>query len=137
MLTQSWKLSIAIKTINLIPTKPKTLVSKITKEHRIGFGNSHSHVMLISKISPFIKLIWEQHHQLTFVTIVQYVIQNCLSFAANKQGIEFLTIWSCHRLRYHIKSFNSTVWITILQYKPPETSQTANICMLMVFFLFI
>ena len=32
------------------------------------------------------KLIWEQHHQLAFVTIVLYVIQNCLSIEANKKG---------------------------------------------------
>ena len=34
-------------------------------------------------------VLWEQQHQLSFVTIVQYVIHNCLSFAANKQGTEF------------------------------------------------
>ena len=31
-------------------------------------------------------MIWEQHDQLAFVTIVGYVIHNCLSFAENKQG---------------------------------------------------
>ena len=34
----------------------------------------------------------EQHHQIAFVTIVRYVIHNCLSFAANKQGTEFLNV---------------------------------------------
>ena len=47
---------------------------------------------IIKKTSPFIKLIWELRHQLIFVTIVQYVIQNCVSFVANKQGTEFLTV---------------------------------------------
>ena len=61
-------------------TKPKALLSKISKEQIIRFGNNNNHVMLI------IQLIWEQQYQLTFVTIVRYVIQNCLSFAANKQG---------------------------------------------------
>ena len=36
--------------------------------------------------------LWEQHHELAFVTIVRYVIHNCLSFAANKDGTEFLTV---------------------------------------------
>ena len=93
-----------------MPTK--TLLSRISKEHRIRFRNNHNHVMMIiKKISPFINLIWEQHHQLTFVTIVQYVIQNCLSFAANKQHTEVLNVWNCQRLP--CKSFSSTVWITI------------------------
>ena len=35
------------KTIDLMPTKPKTPLSKISKEHRIRFGNNHNHVMLI------------------------------------------------------------------------------------------
>ena len=69
-----------------MPTKPKTLLSKISKEHR--FGNNHNHVMLIIQKS----FLWEQHHQLAFITIVQYVIHNCSSFAANKQDIEFLTV---------------------------------------------
>ena len=30
-----------------MPTKPKTLLSKISKEQRIRFGNNHNHVMLI------------------------------------------------------------------------------------------
>ena len=50
-------------------------------------------------------MIW-QHHQLTFVTIVRYVNQNCLSFAVNKQGTEFLTVWSCHMLRYKKLQFH-------------------------------
>ena len=39
--------------------------------------------------SPFIKLVMDQDCQLTLVTIVQHVIQNCLLFAVNKQGTEF------------------------------------------------
>ena len=35
------------KTIDLMPTKPKALLSKISKEHRIWFMNNHNHVMLI------------------------------------------------------------------------------------------
>ena len=49
-------------------------------------------MLIIQKISPFIKLIWEQQHQSTFATIVQHVIQNCLSFAANKKDTEFFTV---------------------------------------------
>ena len=64
-----------------------------------------------SKIRCFVKLIWEQHHQSTFVPMVQYVIQNCLSFAADKQDTEFLTVWSCHRLPYKKFQFNC-LWIT-------------------------
>ena len=30
-----------------MPTKPKTLLSKISKEQNIRFGNNHNHVMLI------------------------------------------------------------------------------------------
>ena len=30
-----------------MPTAPKTLLSKISKEHRIRFNNNHNHVMLI------------------------------------------------------------------------------------------
>ena len=69
-----------------MPTKPKTLLSKKSKEHR--FGNNYNHVMLIIQKS----VLWEQHHQLAFITIVQYVIDNCLSFAANKQGTKLLTV---------------------------------------------
>ena len=39
------------KTIDLIPTKPKTLLSKISKEHRTRFGNNHDHIMLIIRKS--------------------------------------------------------------------------------------
>ena len=92
-------------------TEPKTLLSKISKEHR--FDNNHNQIMLIIQKS----VPWEQHHQLAFVTIVLYVIHNCLSFAANKQGTEFLTVRSCHRLPYKnyfsYISFSSTVCITI------------------------
>ena len=35
------------QTIDLMPTKPKTLLSKISKEHKIRFGNNHNQVMLI------------------------------------------------------------------------------------------
>ena len=43
-------------------------------------------------MSPFIKIIWEPHHQLTFTAIIaRYVIHTCLSFAANKKDTEFLT----------------------------------------------
>ena len=81
------------KTTDLMSTRPKTFLSKISKEHRIRFGNNHNHVMLIIQKSVlFITLIWEQHHQLAFVTIARYVIHNGLSFAANKQDTEFLTV---------------------------------------------
>ena len=43
-------------------------------------------------IQKFIKLVMDQDRQLTLVTIVQHVIQNCLLFAVNKQGTEFLTV---------------------------------------------
>ena len=56
--------------VNLMPTKPQTLLTKISKEHRIRFENSHNH-SVNSKISPFIKLIWEQRNQLTFATIAR------------------------------------------------------------------
>ena len=35
------------KTIDLMSTKTKTLLSKISKEYRIRFRNNHNHVMLI------------------------------------------------------------------------------------------
>ena len=35
------------KTIELMPIKAKTLLSKISKEHGIRFGNNHNHEMLI------------------------------------------------------------------------------------------
>ena len=67
-----------------MPTKQKTLLSKLSgKKIELGLGNS--------KISLFIKLIWEKRRQLAFVTI-RYVIRNCLSFAANKQDTKFLTV---------------------------------------------
>ena len=43
-------------------------------------------------MSPFIKLIWEQHHQLAVFTIKQYVIHECLPFAANKEDTKFLPV---------------------------------------------
>ena len=42
---------VAKKTIDLIPTKPKTLLPKISKEHRIRFENNHNHVILITQKS--------------------------------------------------------------------------------------
>ena len=51
-----------------------SLVKNIQKNHRIRFGNNHNYN---SKIIPFITLIWKQQHQLVFVTIIWYVIQNC------------------------------------------------------------
>ena len=49
-------------------TKPKTLLSKISKKIEFGSCNADN-----SKIRRFVKLIWEQHHQSTFVTMVEYV----------------------------------------------------------------
>ena len=70
-----------------MPTKLKTLLLKISKAHRLG--NNYNNVMLIIQ-KP---VLWEQqHYQLEFVTILRYVIRNCLSFAANKQDTEFLTV---------------------------------------------
>ena len=69
-----------------MPKKSKTLLSRISKEYT--FGINHNHVMLIIIKSA----LWKQHHQLAFVTIVRYVIHNCLSCVANKQGTEFLTV---------------------------------------------
>ena len=38
-----------------MPTKPKILLSKISKENRIKFGNNHNHVMLrIRKAAPLL-----------------------------------------------------------------------------------
>ena len=45
-------------------TKPKTIFSKVCKEHRIRSENKHNHVILI--IQKF--------------TAVRYLIHNCLSF---------------------------------------------------------
>ena len=39
------------KPIDLMPTKSKTLLSKISKEHRVRFGNNNNHVMVIIQIS--------------------------------------------------------------------------------------
>ena len=69
-----------------MPIKTKTILSKKSKEHGIRFGNNHNKEMLI--IQKSFKLIWEQHHQLTFVTIiVRYVIHNCFSFEADKKAL--------------------------------------------------
>ena len=35
------------KIIDLMPSKPKAVLSKISKQHRIKFGNDHNHVMVI------------------------------------------------------------------------------------------
>ena len=69
-----------------MPTKPKIILSKLSKEHR--FGNNHNHVVLIIQNSVHL----EANHLLEFVTTVRYVIHNCLSFTANKQDTEFLTV---------------------------------------------
>ena len=76
------------KTIDLVLTKSKTLRSKISKEHRSRFGNNHNHVMLIIQKSVLLL----NHHQLEFVTIMNYVIHKCLANASNKQDTEFLTV---------------------------------------------
>ena len=78
----------------------------------------------------------DQDRQLTLVTIVQHVIQNCLLFAVNKQGTEFLTVWSCHRLPYKKFQFHGLDYDYIMN-QPPETSESANICMLIACFLFM
>ena len=36
-----------------MPAKSKTLLSKISKEHRIRLGNNHNHLMLIIQKSVF------------------------------------------------------------------------------------
>ena len=48
--------------------------------------------MLIIQKSSFHLLVREQHDQLAFAIIVRYVIHNFLTFAANKQSTEFLTV---------------------------------------------
>ena len=82
-------------------------------------------------------MIWEYHHQLAFVTIVRHVIHNYLSFAENKQGVEFLAVWSCQRLSLKNSlssiSFSCTVCIMIIILS--ETSETGNICMLIASFV--
>ena len=35
------------KIIDLMPSKPKAVLSKISKQHGIKFGNDHNHVMVI------------------------------------------------------------------------------------------
>ena len=114
-----------------MPTKPKILLSKISKENRIKFGNNHNHVMLrIRKAAPLLNWFWSR-----FVTIVWYVIHNCLSFAAKKQGTEFLTVWSCRRLPYKNQvsciSFSSPFYIAITVW----TTWNVRDCMLMASFL--
>ena len=42
------------KKIKLIPIKLKTLLSKISKEHRIRFGNNCNRVMMIIQKSVFL-----------------------------------------------------------------------------------
>ena len=39
------------KSIYSMPTKPITLLPKISKEHKIRFGNNHNYEMLIIKKS--------------------------------------------------------------------------------------
>ena len=48
----------------------KFLCQNYQKNIELGLGITISCNADNSKISPFIKLIWEQHHQLVFVTIV-------------------------------------------------------------------
>ena len=51
-----------------------------------------------SKISPFIKFIWEEQHQLEFVTTI---VQKCTAIYHLHQykiGNEFLIAPSCHKL---------------------------------------
>ena len=42
------------KATDLIPVNPKTVLSNISKEYRIRFGNKHDHVMLITQKSVFL-----------------------------------------------------------------------------------
>ena len=135
------------KIIDLMTTKLKTLLSKISKEHRIRFGNNHNHVILIIQKSGLL-LNWFgssiiSRHSLT---IVRYVIHSYLPFAASKQGSEFLTVWSCHRLpdkRFRsFKSYKvsevSTVCIMIIIWTTQKFRDcSTNICMLMASFLFM
>ena len=65
-------------------TKSKTHLSKISKEHR--FRNYHNHVMLKIKNQSFGSSIITWHLLPLYNAIVN------LSFAANKQGTEFLNV---------------------------------------------
>ena len=87
-------------------------------------------MLIIRKAAPLLDWFWRR-----FITIVWYVIHNCLSFAAKKQGTEFLTVWSCRRLPYKNQvsciSFSSPFYIAITVW----TTWNVRDCMLMASFL--
>ena len=63
---------------------------------------------------------------MTFVSIVRYVIHNCLSFAANKHTTVFLTVWICHawtiykKFQFHFLHYNYKM--NHLKFQRPQIS---------------
>ena len=142
--TQNWKLDIAViktvakkkKTIDLMPTKPKTLLLKMLNERRIRFGNKHNHVVLIIQKSVLL-LNWSGSSFISWhCTICNpqlFIIYNKKNKTLNSWLFEVVT-------GYHIKHnlaglVSAPLFALRLQYQPQETSETANICILMASFL--
>ena len=103
-LTQNWKLNIAMIKIvakKKYPTKAKTLLPKISKEHGIRFRNNHNYEMLIIQKSVLL-LNWFGCSIIDCIcyhcSTMRNPSYNCWSFAANKKGTEFLTAWGFHKL---------------------------------------
>ena len=95
-----------------MPTSQNLSCQKYQKNIKLGLG--------ITIISSFIKLTWEQHHQLAFVIIIRYVIHSCLQQIIHNylqqiiKALGFLNVWSCDRLPY--KKFP----LHCLRYFPPD-----------------
>ena len=70
-----------------------------------------------SKISPFIKFIWEDQYQLEFVITVVWKSTTIYHLHQYKTGTKFLIVPSCHNLSHKnyvsCINFSSTVYIAI------------------------
>ena len=94
--------------------------------------------IIISKMSPFFKIIWEDQHQREFVTTIvqKYTIVYQLQWY--KTRIEFLIVPRCHRLPHKnwvgYISFSSTAYILLQYYVSPETLKNARFWILMAVF---
>ena len=79
-----------------------------------------------SKISPFIKVIWEDQHQLEFATTIVQKSTTVSYLHWYKTGIQFLIAASIHRLP-HKNLVSDPLFTLLLQYyEPPENSENAS-----------
>ena len=132
------------QTIDLMPTKTKTLLLKISKEHEIRFGNNHNYEIIKIEKSFHCKVLllnwfmssiinwhlWPLLHDMQSTTV--FHLQQ-IKKALNSWLHEVVT---GYRTKFNLAaSVSVPLFVLRLQHESPETSETADIYMLMASFL--